>query len=127
MKLTTRSSEAFTKAMNEFCPDIVVLPPEEEGLRASAVLEVQPRLPRCATRGERHRRLGGQSQVPKDALDHRGLVEEGQRNVADHAPGDIVGVDCGLIRDGWHSDSAETFAIGEVDETVFEEKIIPLL
>jgi len=31
-------------------------------------------------------------------------------------PGDIVGVDCGLIKDGWHSDSAETFAIGEVDE-----------
>jgi methionyl aminopeptidase len=29
-------------------------------------------------------------------------------------PGDIVGVDCGLIRDGWHADSAETFAIGEV-------------
>lgn len=28
--------------------------------------------------------------------------------------GDIVGVDCGLIMDGWHSDSAETFAIGEV-------------
>ncbi|MBU0742089.1 type I methionyl aminopeptidase [bacterium] len=31
-------------------------------------------------------------------------------------PGDIVGVDCGLIRNGWHSDSAETFAIGEVGE-----------
>ena len=31
-------------------------------------------------------------------------------------PGDIVGVDCGLIKDGWHSDSAETFAIGEVTE-----------
>ena len=31
-------------------------------------------------------------------------------------PGDIVGVDCGLIKDGWHSDSAETFAIGEVSE-----------
>lgn len=31
-------------------------------------------------------------------------------------PGDIVGVDCGLIRGGWHSDSAETFAIGEVSE-----------
>ena len=30
--------------------------------------------------------------------------------------GDIVGVDCGVIRDGWHSDSAETFAIGEVTE-----------
>jgi len=30
------------------------------------------------------------------------------------AEGDIVGVDCGVIRDGWHSDSAETFAVGEV-------------
>jgi len=30
--------------------------------------------------------------------------------------GDIVGVDCGLIRDGWHSDSAETYAVGEVAE-----------
>lgn len=28
--------------------------------------------------------------------------------------GDIVGVDCGVIKDGWHSDSAETFAVGEV-------------
>ncbi|MBT3317950.1 type I methionyl aminopeptidase [bacterium] len=28
--------------------------------------------------------------------------------------GDIVGVDCGLIMDRWHSDSAETFAIGKV-------------
>ena len=31
-------------------------------------------------------------------------------------PGDIVGVDCGLIKEGWHADSAETFAIGEVGE-----------
>ena len=30
--------------------------------------------------------------------------------------GDIVGVDCGVIKDGWHSDSAETFAIGEVSD-----------
>jgi methionyl aminopeptidase len=28
--------------------------------------------------------------------------------------GDIVGVDIGLIKDGWHADSAETFAVGEV-------------
>jgi len=28
--------------------------------------------------------------------------------------GDIVGVDCGLIRDGWHADSAETYAVGEI-------------
>jgi methionyl aminopeptidase len=28
--------------------------------------------------------------------------------------GDIVGVDCGVIKDGWHSDSAETFTVGEV-------------
>lgn len=30
--------------------------------------------------------------------------------------GDIVGVDCGLIREGWHSDSAETFAVGTVGD-----------
>ena len=30
--------------------------------------------------------------------------------------GQIVGVDSGLILDGWHSDSAETFAVGTVDE-----------
>ncbi|MFO7652645.1 MAG: type I methionyl aminopeptidase [Candidatus Krumholzibacteriia bacterium] len=29
--------------------------------------------------------------------------------------GDIVGVDIGVIRDGWHADSAETFPVGEVD------------
>lgn len=28
--------------------------------------------------------------------------------------GDIVGVDIGLIRQGWHADSAETFCVGEV-------------
>ena len=28
--------------------------------------------------------------------------------------GDIVGVDCGLIKEGWHSDSAETFAVGAI-------------
>ncbi len=28
--------------------------------------------------------------------------------------GDIVGVDIGLIKDGWHSDSAETLTVGEV-------------
>ena len=28
--------------------------------------------------------------------------------------GDIISVDCGVILDGWHSDSARTFAIGEV-------------
>ena len=28
--------------------------------------------------------------------------------------GDIITVDCGVILDGWHSDSAHTFAIGEV-------------
>jgi len=31
-------------------------------------------------------------------------------------PGDIVGVDCGLIKEGWHADSAETFAIGDIGE-----------
>jgi len=29
--------------------------------------------------------------------------------------GDIAGVDIGLIKDGWHADSAETFPVGEVD------------
>jgi methionyl aminopeptidase len=29
--------------------------------------------------------------------------------------GDIVGIDVGLINDGWHADSAETFAVGEID------------
>ncbi len=30
--------------------------------------------------------------------------------------GDIIGVDCGVILDGWHSDSAVTVAVGEVDD-----------
>ena len=30
--------------------------------------------------------------------------------------GDIVGIDIGLIKDGWHADSAETMAVGEIDE-----------
>lgn len=30
--------------------------------------------------------------------------------------GDIVGVDIGLIKDDWHADSAETIAVGEIDE-----------
>jgi methionyl aminopeptidase len=34
-----------------------------------------------------------------------------QRELVD---GDIVGVDIGLIKDGWHSDSAETFPVGDV-------------
>ena len=34
--------------------------------------------------------------------------------------GDIVGVDCGVVKDGWHSDSAETFAVGEVDDEARE-------
>ena len=29
-------------------------------------------------------------------------------------PGDIVGIDIGLIRDGWHADSAETLPVGEI-------------
>ncbi len=33
----------------------------------------------------------------------------GPRELAD---GDIVGVDIGLIKDGWHADSAETLAVG---------------
>ncbi len=28
--------------------------------------------------------------------------------------GDVVGIDIGLIRDGWHADSAETLPVGEV-------------
>ncbi len=30
--------------------------------------------------------------------------------------GDIVGIDIGLIHDGWHADSAETLPVGEVNE-----------
>ena len=30
--------------------------------------------------------------------------------------GDIIGIDCGVILDGWHSDSAVTVAVGEVDD-----------
>lgn len=30
--------------------------------------------------------------------------------------GDIVGIDIGVIRDGWHSDSAETLPVGRVSE-----------
>jgi methionyl aminopeptidase len=29
--------------------------------------------------------------------------------------GDIVGIDLGLIKDGWHADSAETLAVGDID------------
>jgi methionyl aminopeptidase len=36
--------------------------------------------------------------------------------------GEIVGIDCGLILDGWHSDSAETFAVGEI--SVEAEKLL---
>lgn len=32
------------------------------------------------------------------------------------AEGDIIGVDCGVILDGWHSDSAITIAVGDVDD-----------
>lgn len=35
----------------------------------------------------------------------------GDRRIED---GDIVGVDIGLLKDGWHADSAETFLVGEV-------------
>jgi len=34
--------------------------------------------------------------------------------------GDIVGIDIGLIKDGWHADSAETFRIAEVPASVVE-------
>ena len=30
--------------------------------------------------------------------------------------GDIVGIDIGVIRDGWHADSAETMAVGRIDD-----------
>ena len=29
--------------------------------------------------------------------------------------GDIISLDCGVILDGWHSDSARTLAVGEID------------
>lgn len=37
----------------------------------------------------------------------------GDRELVD---GDIVGIDIGLIRDGWHADSAETMPVGEIDD-----------
>ncbi|MCP4572944.1 MAG: type I methionyl aminopeptidase [bacterium] len=30
--------------------------------------------------------------------------------------GDIVGIDIGLIKDGWHADSAETLTVGQIDD-----------
>jgi methionyl aminopeptidase len=36
----------------------------------------------------------------------------GERALLD---GDIVGIDAGVIKDGWHSDSAETLPVGSVD------------
>jgi methionyl aminopeptidase len=35
----------------------------------------------------------------------------GSRELVD---GDIVGIDVGLIHEGWHADSAETLAVGEI-------------
>ncbi|MEP7170658.1 MAG: type I methionyl aminopeptidase [Bacteroidota bacterium] len=32
--------------------------------------------------------------------------------------GDIISVDCGIIKDGWFGDSAYTFAVGEIDEAI---------
>lgn len=32
--------------------------------------------------------------------------------------GDIVSVDCGVILNGWYGDSAYTFSVGEIDESV---------
>ena len=32
------------------------------------------------------------------------------------AEGDIVGIDIGLVRDGWHADSAETLAVGSISQ-----------
>lgn len=34
--------------------------------------------------------------------------------------GDIVGIDVGLIKDGWHADSAETFLVGKVADPAVE-------
>lgn len=34
--------------------------------------------------------------------------------------GDVVGIDIGLIKNGWHADSAETFLVGEVDPRLRE-------
>ena len=41
----------------------------------------------------------------------------GDRVIVD---GDIVGIDVGLIKDGWHADSAETFLVGAVSEKAVE-------
>ena len=32
--------------------------------------------------------------------------------------GDILSVDCGVIRDGWYGDSAYTFAVGEIKDEI---------
>ncbi|MDX9725427.1 MAG: type I methionyl aminopeptidase [Bacteroidales bacterium] len=32
--------------------------------------------------------------------------------------GDVVSIDCGVILNGWYGDSAYTFAVGEIDESV---------
>ncbi len=34
--------------------------------------------------------------------------------------GDVVGIDIGLIKDGWHADSAETFFVGDISPEVRE-------
>ena len=30
--------------------------------------------------------------------------------------GDIIGIDCGVIHNGWHSDAARTFAVGKISD-----------
>ena len=42
------------------------------------------------------------------------VIVHGIPGSAELAEGDIIGVDCGVILDGWHSDSARTFAVGGV-------------
>ncbi|MEO5570781.1 MAG: type I methionyl aminopeptidase [Bacteroidia bacterium] len=34
--------------------------------------------------------------------------------------GDIISVDCGVMKNGWFGDSAYTFAVGEIDEAVIK-------
>lgn len=47
-------------------------------------------------------------------------VVHGMPNDDELKEGDILSVDCGVFMNGFHSDSAYTYAIGEVDQTVLD-------
>ena len=48
------------------------------------------------------------------------VIVHGIPNREPLAEGDIVGIDCGVIYQGYFGDAARTFAVGEVDETTGE-------